>query len=86
MILAFIFVGWLLQRQNNFYTFIPCASFPSHILLVQIMNLSDNNYLKGDLDKQQLSYGSIKFQLLKMDTCHFFLVIQGLIFSIEKLN
>lgn len=50
------------------------------------MNLSDNSYLKGDLDKQQLSYGSIKFQLLKMDTFHFFLVIQGLIFSLEKLN
>lgn len=50
------------------------------------MNLSDNSYLKGDLDKQQLSYGSIKFQLLKMDTFHFVLVIQGLIFSLEKLN
>lgn len=72
MFLAFILVGWLLQRQNNFYTFIPCAPFPSHILLVQIMNLSDNSYLKGDLDKQQLSYGSIKFQLLKNGHFPFF--------------
>lgn len=48
------------------------------------MNLPDNSYLKGDLDKQQLSYGRITFQLLKMDTFHFFLVIQGLIFLLGK--